>query len=102
MKNHSERFLRIVEDAKTNVREVTAEDVRARLEAGAPFHLIDVREDREWNEGRLPHALHIGKGVIERDIEKHVPDDADEIVLYCGGGFRSAAKVAGGGSSPSR
>ena len=90
MKNHSERFLRIVEDAKTNVREVTAEDVRARLEAGAPFHLIDVREDREWNEGRLPHALHIGKGVIERDIEKHVPDDADEIVLYCGGGFRSA------------
>ena len=87
---HSPRFLALVDDAKRRVRETSLEEVRARVERGARFRLIDTREDREWDAGRLPGALHLCKGVIERDIEKACPDLDEELVLYCGGGFRSA------------
>ena len=89
-KQHSPRFLAIVNDARTRVRECTVPDVQARLSAGARFHLVDVREESEYARGHLPGAIHIGKGVLERDIEARIPDPAAEIVLYCGGGFRSA------------
>lgn len=88
--DHSEKFLRIVEDAKSRIREVTIEDVKRKQDAGERFHLVDVREESEWAKGRLPGAVHLGKGVIERDIEKAIPDTGAEIILYCGGGFRSA------------
>lgn len=87
---HSPGFLRIVDDAKRRIREVTIADVKARLDRGEHFHLVDVREESEWANGHLPRATHLGKGVIERDIESAIPDHAAPIVLYCGGGFRSA------------
>lgn len=87
---HSNGFLEIVRDAKTRVRETTPEEVRRRQELGERFHLVDVREDTEWDRGHALGAIHIGKGVIERDIERVVPDHNQEVVLYCGGGFRSA------------
>ncbi|MBI3469194.1 MAG: sulfurtransferase [Planctomycetes bacterium] len=90
MAKHSTRFLKIVQDAKRRIREVTVADVRAKLERGERFHLVDVREDGEWAAGHLPGAVHLGKGIIERDIEQAVPDTGAEIVLYCGGGYRSA------------
>jgi rhodanese-related sulfurtransferase len=89
-KHHSPRFLEIVNDAKSRVRECTCADVKARLDAGETFELVDVREESEFARGHLPGARHLGKGVIERDIETAVPDPATPIVLYCGGGFRSA------------
>jgi rhodanese-related sulfurtransferase len=87
---HSERFLRIVDEAKTRIREIGIADVKRKLDAGERFHLVDVREESEWAKGRLPGARHLGKGVLERDIEKAIPDTQAEIILYCGGGFRSA------------
>jgi rhodanese-related sulfurtransferase len=87
---HSERFLRIVNDARTRIREVGITDVKRKLDGGQYLHLVDVREESEWFKGRLPGAVHLGKGVLERDIEKAIPDLDAEIVLYCGGGFRSA------------
>jgi rhodanese-related sulfurtransferase len=87
---HSPGFLRLVEDAKTRIRETDVASVRRRLEQGERFHLVDVREEGEWTRGHLPRAIHLGKGVIERDIEKTIPDRDAPIVLYCGGGFRSA------------
>jgi rhodanese-related sulfurtransferase len=87
---HSEKFLRIVEDARTRIREIGPAEVKRKLDAGEHFHLVDVREENEWVKGRLPGARHLGKGVLERDIEKAIPDTDAEIVLYCGGGFRSA------------
>lgn len=87
---HNERFLAVVNDAKTRIRETNVATIARRLEAGEEFHLVDVREDNEWERGRLPRAEHIGRGVLERDIEKRIPDTAAEIVLYCGGGYRSA------------
>jgi rhodanese-related sulfurtransferase len=87
---HSPRFLQVVQDAKTRVRELTVEQVKAKLDRGERFHLIDVREESEWARDHLPGAEHLGKGVLERDIERQVPDAGTEIVLYCGGGFRSA------------
>ena len=89
-KQHAPGFLKIVADAKTRVRECTVDDVKARLAAGETFVLVDVREDGEFTAGHAAGAVHIGKGVIERDIEAKVPDPATPIVLYCGGGFRSA------------
>lgn len=89
-KNHSPGFLRIVQDAKSRVRECTVADVKARLDSGDTFTLVDVREESEYAAGHLPGAVHIGKGVIERDIETKVPDPKTPLVLYCGGGFRSA------------
>lgn len=88
--DHSPGFLQIVNDAKSRVRENTPEDVRRKQDAGDRFHLIDVREDNEWERGRAKGAIHLGKGIIERDIETAIPDHQSEIVLYCGGGYRSA------------
>lgn len=87
---HAQRFLNVVEDAKSRIREVTIADVKAKLDRGEKFLLVDVREDNEWARGYLPGALHMGKGIIERDIEQRVPDTKTEMVLYCGGGYRSA------------
>jgi rhodanese-related sulfurtransferase len=88
--NHAPRFLQIVQDTKTRVRETTVDEVKARLDGGEKFHLIDVREESEYAKDHLPGAIHLGKGVIERDIESTVPDLNAPLVLYCGGGFRSA------------
>lgn len=87
---HSDGFLKVVNDAKTRIRELTVAQVAEKIKRGDKFHFVDVREDSEWNEGRAKGAVHIGKGVIERDIENKIPDKNAEIVLYCGGGFRSA------------
>jgi rhodanese-related sulfurtransferase len=86
---HSPGFLKIVEDAKSRVREISIDEVRRKLESGKA-KLIDVREDSEWAAGHARGAQHMGKGVIERDIEQNVPDKNAELILYCGGGFRSA------------
>ncbi|HKB39529.1 MAG TPA: rhodanese-like domain-containing protein [Gemmataceae bacterium] len=87
---HSPRFLKIVEDAKKRVRETTVDEIKARLDRGEKFVLVDVREESEFAKDHLPGAIHLGKGVIERDIEQRIPDVGTELVLYCGGGFRSA------------
>ena len=87
---HSPRFLQIVTDAKHRVREVGVDDVKTMLDRGEKFLLVDVREESEWAKDHLPGAVHLGKGIIERDIENRVPDPATGLVLYCGGGFRSA------------
>ena len=87
---HSERFERLAEDARTRINEISIDEVRAKLDRKDTFHLIDVREDHEWDAGRIPKALHIGRGILERDIEKHIPAYDADIVLYCGGGYRSA------------
>ena len=86
---HSPGFLKIVDDAKSRVREVSVEETRRKLDKGKA-QLIDVREESEWAAGHARGAAHLGKGVIERDIEARVPDKNAEIILYCGGGFRSA------------
>lgn len=87
---HSEGFLKIVEDARTRINEVTVEETRERLSAQTGARLIDVREENEWQAGHAAGAEHLGKGVIERDIEARVPDKDTELILYCGGGYRSA------------
>ena len=87
---HSLAFEELCNDARSRVRELSVEEVKEKLAAGAKFYLIDVREDHEWNQGHAQAAQHLGRGIIERDIEKSVPDKASELVLYCGGGFRSA------------
>jgi rhodanese-related sulfurtransferase len=87
---HSTRFLKIVEESKKRVRETTVEEVKTRLDRGDKFVLVDVREDNEWAKDHLPGAVHLGKGIIERDIEAKYPDLDTPLVLYCGGGFRSA------------
>ncbi len=84
---HSEGFLNIVNDAKSRIREVTVAETQAR---NADAKLIDVREDNEWEAGHAAGAIHLGKGIIERDIETTVPDKATKLILYCGGGYRSA------------
>jgi rhodanese-related sulfurtransferase len=86
---HSRGFLALVEDARQRVKRMTIADYLARLERGERPLLIDVREDHEWDAGHLPGAVHMGKGIIERDVEELVPDPATPGVLYCGGGFRS-------------
>ncbi len=87
---HSEGFLALVQDAKSRIDACSVDDVRAMIDRGDTFQLVDVREESEWGKGRLPKALHLSKGVIERDIEKEIPDRDAKIVLYCGGGYRSA------------
>ena len=87
---HPPRFLKIVDDAKTRVRETTVDDVKKKIDGGSKFTLVDVREESEFAKDHLPGAIHLGKGVIERDIEARVPDLNAELILYCGGGFRSA------------
>jgi rhodanese-related sulfurtransferase len=87
---HPPRFLKIVEDAKTRVRETNVDEVKARMDRGDKFVLVDVREESEFAKDHLPNAIHMGKGVIERDVEHKVPELNTPMVLYCGGGFRSA------------
>lgn len=87
---HSPQFLKLVSEAKTRVKETNVADVNRRIDGGEKFLLVDVREDNEWVNGQVPGAVHMGRGVIERDIEVRVPDTSTKIVLYCGGGFRSA------------
>jgi rhodanese-related sulfurtransferase len=87
---HSPQFLKLVQDAKKRVKETKVADVKRRMDSGEKFLLIDVREDNEWAKGHLPGAVHLGKGIIERDIEQRVPDTGTKLILYCGGGFRSA------------
>lgn len=87
---HSPRFLKIVDDARKRVRETDVDTVKARMDRGDKFLLVDVREESEFAKDHLPGAIHLGKGIIERDIEARVPDLNTEVVLYCGGGFRSA------------
>jgi rhodanese-related sulfurtransferase len=88
--HHTPRFLAIVNDAKKRVREVSVNDVKSRLNKSDKFLLVDVREESEFAKDHLPGAIHLGKGIIERDIETRVPDRNREMILYCGGGFRSA------------
>jgi rhodanese-related sulfurtransferase len=87
---HSEGFLNLVDDAKTRVREVSVAETKQRMREKKEVKLIDVREDNEWNEAHAAGAIHLGKGIIERDIETTVPDKNTELILYCGGGYRSA------------
>jgi rhodanese-related sulfurtransferase len=87
---HSAQFLKLVQDAKKRVKETNVAEVKRRMDAGEKFVLVDVREDNEWANGHLPGAVHLGKGIIERDIEQRVPDTNAKVILYCGGGFRSA------------
>lgn len=87
---HSEGFLKLVQDAKSRVKQIDYREIKKRLDAGEKFILVDTREDLEWAKGHVPGAIHLGKGIIERDIEKTIPDHSAPVVLYCGGGFRSA------------
>jgi len=87
---HSPRFLRIVDDARNRIKETTVDDVKTKLDRHEKFLLVDVREESEYAKDHLPGAVHLGKGVIERDIEERVPDLAAPMILYCGGGYRSA------------
>jgi len=90
MSQHSSGFEKLVQEAKTRVHELTVDQVKSKIDRGDRFQIIDVREESEWARDHLPHAIHLGKGIIERDIETKVPDHGAELILYCGGGFRSA------------
>jgi len=94
--DHSPGFLKIVHEARPRVKEISLEEARARLKQNPQAILLDVREDKEWQDGHAVGARHLGKGVFERDIEKLIPDPNTELILYCGGGYRSvlAADVA--------
>ena len=87
---HSAGFLKIVNDAKSRIKEMNVAETRDRLAANPQAKLIDVREDNEWNQAHAAGAEHLGKGIIERDIEAAVPSKSTELILYCGGGYRSA------------
>lgn len=88
--HHAPGFLKLVEDSKKRIRETDIHEVKRRLDASEKFHLVDVREQGEWAGGHLPGAIHLSKGIIERDVENTIPEKTEPIVLYCGGGFRSA------------
>jgi rhodanese-related sulfurtransferase len=87
---HAPRFLKIVDDARARIKETTVDEVKQKLDSGGKFVLVDVREESEFAKDHLPGAIHLGKGVIERDVEVRVPDLNTPMILYCGGGFRSA------------
>jgi rhodanese-related sulfurtransferase len=87
---HAPQFLKLVNEAKARVKETNVADVKRRMDGGGKLTLVDVREDNEWAQGHVPGAVHLGRGIIERDIEARVPDTGAKLVLYCGGGFRSA------------
>jgi rhodanese-related sulfurtransferase len=87
---HSEGFLRLVNDAKSRIKEVTVAETLDRLHENPEARLVDVREDSEWDAAHAAGAIHLGKGIIERDVEATIPDKSAEIILYCGGGYRSA------------
>jgi len=88
--SHAPGFLAIVNDAKSRVKETNVAEVKKRMDAGEKLTLVDVREDNEWAKGHIPGAIHLSKGIIERDVEKAIPNKDQEVILYCGGGFRSA------------
>jgi rhodanese-related sulfurtransferase len=88
--NHNSAFLKLVDDAKTRIKEISAEEVMANIQKSLPFLLIDTREESEFAAGKIPNAMHLSKGIIECYIEGKVPDKATSMVLYCGGGYRSA------------
>ena len=87
---HSHRFLALVQDAKTRIRETNVLEVSERLDRGEELILVDIREESEWEQGRIPGAFYLGRGILERDIERIFPELDTELILYCGGGFRSA------------
>jgi rhodanese-related sulfurtransferase len=87
---HAPQFLKLVNEAKKNIKETNVAEVKRRMDAGEKFILVDTREDSEWSNGHIVGAVHMGRGIIERDIEQKVPDTATKLILYCGGGFRSA------------
>ena len=87
---HSPGFLKLVSEARARIKEITLEQTRARLQQNPQAVLLDVREDHEWQQGHAAEAVHLGKGILERDLEKMFPDPNAEIIMYCGGGFRSA------------
>lgn len=87
---HAPQFLKLVNEAKSRVKETNAQDVKRRIDAGEKFVLVDVREESEWAKGHVAGAVYLGKGVIERDVEARFPDPNTKLILYCGGGFRSA------------
>jgi len=87
---HAPQFLKLVNEAKKKIKETNVAEVKRRIDAGEKFLVVDVREDSEWANGHLPGAVHMGRGIIERDIEQKVPDTGTKLILYCGGGFRSA------------
>src|ERR1700694_1620282 len=87
---HSSQFLKLVNEAKARVKETNIADVKRRMDGGEKFMVVDVREDNEWAQGHVPGAVHMGRGIIERDIEARVPQTDAKLILYCGGGFRSA------------
>ena len=89
-KTHNPAFLKLVDQARSRVREVTVEDYRSEAKTSTPPVLVDVREDHEWEQGHAADAVHLGKGIIERDAESKFPDKSTPLVLYCGGGYRSA------------
>jgi rhodanese-related sulfurtransferase len=88
--DHPQGFLNLVRDAKKRIKEEDYREVKKKMDSGQPLILVDVREESEWSRGHIPGAVHLGKGIIERDVEKAIPDKDAEIVLYCGGGYRSA------------
>jgi rhodanese-related sulfurtransferase len=88
--DHAEGFLNLVRDAKQRIKEEDVQTTKKKLDAGEKIILVDVREESEWARGHIPNAIHLGKGIIERDIEKAIPEKGATVVLYCGGGFRSA------------
>jgi rhodanese-related sulfurtransferase len=88
--DHAEGFLNLVRDAKKRIKEEDVQTTKKKLDAGEKIILVDVREESEWARGHIPNAIHLGKGIIERDIEKAIPEKGATVVLYCGGGFRSA------------
>ena len=88
--DHADGFLKLVRDAKSRIKEEDFRETKKRLDAGEKIIVVDTREDSEWARGHIPGAIHLGRGVIERDIEKTVPDKETTVVLYCGGGYRSA------------
>jgi len=86
---HAPQFLKLVQETRPRVKETNVPDVKRRIDAGEKMLLVDVREDHEWTKGHLPGAVHMGRGVIERDIEQKIPDTETKLILYCGGGYRS-------------
>src|SRR5579862_1638542 len=92
--DHAPGFLKVVNDAKTRVHEVTIDQARERLKQNPKVVLMDVREDHEWEKGHAAEAVHLGKGILERDLERTLPDPDKEIIMYCGGGYRSVLTAA--------
>jgi rhodanese-related sulfurtransferase len=91
---HSPQFLKLVNETRPSVKEITVDQARARLAANPKAVFVDVREDREWDQQHAAQALHLGKGILERDLEKSIPDPDAEIIMYCGGGYRSVLTAA--------